>query len=141
MRLLARREHAAGELASKLVQRGYEREAADAEIARLAREGLQSDERFTELFVEQRIARGDGPLKIRAALDERGIAGARIDAALEVYADEWPSLARDALAHRFGGDRPATRRERARRARFLQSRGFPASIVARVTGEEQGAED
>ena len=32
VRLLARREHAAGELASKLEQRGYARAAIDAEI-------------------------------------------------------------------------------------------------------------
>ena len=140
MRLLARREHAAGELASKLVRRGFERAAADAEIARLAREGLQSDERFAELFVEQRAARGDGPLKIRAALDERGVASERSDAALAPYDDEWSSRAREALQGRFGGEAPASRRERARRARFLQSRGFPGSIVARVTGEEQGAD-
>ncbi|MEF8833665.1 MAG: RecX family transcriptional regulator [Halofilum sp. (in: g-proteobacteria)] len=65
MRLLARREHAAAELAAKLEQRGYARAAIDAEIEQLAAEGLQSDERFAMLFVEQRVARGDGPLKLR----------------------------------------------------------------------------
>ncbi len=137
MRLLARREHAAGELAAKLEQRGYEREAVAAEIERLAAQGLQSDERFAELFVEQRVARGDGPLKLRSALSERGVSGERIDIALAPYADEWPSLARAVVAHRFGTAAPGGRNERARRVRFLQGRGFPASVAARVTGGEQ----
>lgn len=122
------------------MQRGFERGAAEAEVGRLARDGLQSDERFAELFVEQGVARGDGPLKLRAALDERGVGAARIEAALAPYDEQWRSLARAALVHRFGEAPAASRRERARRARFLQGRGFPGSIAARVTGDEQGAD-
>lgn len=140
MRLLARREHAAGELAAKLEQRGFERGAIEAELARLAEEGLQSDERFATLFVEQRVARGDGPTKLRAALAERGVATALVDAALLPFEEEWTALAREALERRFGASAPATRAEQAKRMRFLQGRGFPAGVVRRVT-ENQDAAD
>ncbi len=133
VRLLARREHAAGELAAKLEQRGYAREAIDAEIERLAAEGLQSDERFATLFVEQRVARGDGPLKLRSALGERGVDGGTIDAALAPFEDEWTAIAREALERRFGVSAPATRAELSKRMRFLQGRGFPAGSIRRVT--------
>ncbi len=133
MRLLARREHAAGELAAKLERRGYGRDAIDAEIERLAAEGLQSDERFAMLFVEQRVARGDGPLKLRSALGERGVQGDLIDTALAPFEDEWTALARDALERRFGVLAPDTRAELSKRMRFLQGRGFPAGIIRRVT--------
>lgn len=133
VRLLARREHAAAELAGKLERRGFGRADIDAELERLAGEGLQSDERFATLFVEQRAARGDGPLKLRAALGERGVDDGCIDAALAPFEDEWTALARAALARRFGASAPATRAEQAKRMRFLQGRGFPAGIIRRVT--------
>ena len=133
VRLLARREHAGEELALKLEQRGFGRSAIDAEIERLAAEGLQSDERFANLFVEQRVARGDGPLKLRSALGERGVDGQTIDAALLPFEEEWTALAREALERRFGVSAPATRAELSKRMRFLQGRGFPAGIVRRVT--------
>ncbi|HSG66121.1 MAG TPA: regulatory protein RecX [Gammaproteobacteria bacterium] len=140
MRLLARREHAAYELAAKLEQRGFERGAAEAEIQRLGDEGLQSDERFAELFVEQRVGRGDGPLKIRASLAERGVASSLVDASLAPYEQEWTALARDALERRFGARGASTRAERAKRMRFLQQRGFPADAVWRVTDEDNAEE-
>ena len=140
MRLLARREHAAGELAAKLERRGYGRDAIDAEIERLAAEGLQSDERFANLFVEQRVARGDGPLKLRSSLGERGVDGQIIDAALLPFDEEWTALAREALERRFGVSAPATRAELSKRMRFLQGRGFPAGIVRRVTDYDNADE-
>ena len=135
--MLARREHAARELALKLERRGFASEAVEHELDCLAREGLQSDERFTDLFVEQRVGRGDGPLKLRAALTERGIDADRIERALMPYEDEWTPLAREALARRFGVSAAGTRSEQARRVRFLQGRGFPASAVRRATGYDQ----
>jgi regulatory protein len=132
VRLLARREHAAGELAAKLEQRGYDRASIAAEIERLAAEGLQSDERFATLFVEQRAGRGDGPVKLRAALGDRGVDGATIDSALAPFEEEWTTLAREALVRRFGVSAPATRAEQSKRMRFLQGRGFPAGMIRRV---------
>ena len=139
MRLLARREHAAAELAAKLERRGFAREAVDAEIGRLAAAGLQSDARFTERFVEERVGRGDGPLKIRAALGERGVAAAVIDPVLDAFGEEWTARAEAAAHRRFGTSAPASRSERARRARFLQQRGFPADVVRRVTAFDETA--
>lgn len=133
IRLLARREHGAHELADKLVRRGHAPAAAAAEVERLAAAGLQSDARFVEAFVEQRVGHGDGPLKIRAALVQRRIAAERIEAALAPFEEEWPQRATAALHKRFGEAPAGTWQERARRARFLQQRGFPAEIVRRTT--------
>lgn len=131
--LLARREHSARELITKLVRRGFDAGEVEAQVQRLAEAGLQSDARFAELYAEQRVRRGDGPLKIRAALSERGIPGELVDDVLEAHEDEWTERARDALAKRFGLTLPASRPERARWARFLRGRGFPAAVVYRVT--------
>jgi regulatory protein len=104
-----------------------------AELERLAEVGLQSDERFAEFYVRERIERGDGPRKIQAALAERGIPGQVIEAALAPFSEEWLDRAAHAAARRFGTAAPESLRERARRARFLEQRGFPADVIRRVS--------
>lgn len=87
-----------------------------------------------------RLDRGDGPLRLRAGLRERGVDDTTIERLLEPHADEWEQRARDASIKRFGSRSPTDWNERARRARFLQYRGFPADIVRRVT-DFDGFED
>lgn len=140
LRLLTRREHSAAELAAKLRERGHEPTGIHAEIERLAAAGLQSDQRFAESYVSTRLERGDGPLKLRAALRERGIDGELIEAVLAPLEDEWTECALRAAERRFGTRPPGSWAERAKRARFLQGRGFPADIVRRVT-DFDGHED
>jgi regulatory protein len=131
MDLLARREHSRRELMQKLARRFGDREPTDeleAAINTLATEGLQSDERFALSFTRERLQRGNGPRRIRAELQQRGVDEALIDMALaEVPVEEgtsWDAQARLVLEKRFG-DAPARDfPERARRLRFLDQRGF-----------------
>lgn len=132
LRLLTRREHSAAELTAKLARRGFDEAIIEAELDRLAEAGLQDDGRFAALFAEQRVDKGDGPLKIRAALRERGVDEAAIEAALAPFAGQWGERARRVLDRRFGEGARAGRDERARRMRFLQTRGFPPALAARI---------
>lgn len=100
----------------------------------LTGEGLLSDRRFTESYLQSRIGRGWGPLRIRAGLRERGVGGDLIDACVDINAEEWQDRVRAVHAKRFGG-RPATRfQDRAKQARYLQSRGFTAEQISAVLG-------
>ncbi len=83
--------------------------------------------------MRERIERGDGPRKIQAALAERGVSSPIIDAALAPFSDEWMDRAAAAAARRFGSSAAGSLRERGRRARFLEQRGFPADVIRRVT--------
>jgi len=139
VRLLARREHSRAELTAKLLQRGFDDQRVDTEISRLAAAGLQDDTRFASLFAEQRAARGDGPRKIEAALGERGIPPETIASALEPLRDGWRERAREALRKRFGEAAATDRKERGRRARFLQSRGFPGGLAAELSAQSASA--
>jgi len=132
MDLLARREHAVAELRQKLARRFVDTELIDAQIEGLARDGLQSDRRYAESFVRQRIARGQGPVRIRGEMRQRDLAEALIDAALDAAGVDWQLLAAAALERRFGTAAPADLRERARRARFLQYRGFSPEHYRRL---------
>ncbi|WP_275289156.1 regulatory protein RecX [Halomonas elongata] len=125
IRLLARREYARGELRERLVAKGHADEDVEACLFDLEEQGLQSDARFAESFLRARVARGQGPIKLRAELERRGIDDEIVRQAFTELATEvdWFSLAAEALARRFSGP-GETSRERARRERFLAGRGF-----------------
>jgi regulatory protein len=130
--LLARREHSEAELTRKLRQRGYSAVDIDAVLESLTARNLLSNERFAEMLVRTRIARGQGPIKIRAELRERGIDDALADACVTETSDFWCARAEAARSKRFGGAPPADRLHWTRQARFLAQRGFPADLIYRV---------
>ena len=124
MDFLARRDYGQDELARKLADKGYQRAVVDDELHRLAEEGLQSDTRFAESFVQSRINQGKGPVRIRADLRQRGIRDGVIDGAIEEAACDWYELAREERVKKFGEAAPDKFKEKARQMRFLQYRGF-----------------
>jgi regulatory protein len=129
MDLLARREHSRDELCRKLEKAGFDAEIAFDAIARLGDEGLQSDERFVESFVQSRINQGKGPARIRAELGQKGVVDAIIDRALETSGADWYALAGEIRAGKFGTELPSEFKEKARQMRFLQYRGFESDHI------------
>ena len=129
MDYLARREHGRAELIAKLSRAGFDMDVADAAVAELVVDKLQSDERFVEAFIASRINQGKGPVKIRADLRERDIAAAVIDDGLRNAAADWTELARQVRARKFGAGLPRDFRDKARQMRFLQARGFDSDQI------------
>lgn len=125
IRLLARREYARAELRERLAAKGHAPEAVEACLDELSEQGLQSDARFAESFLRSRVARGQGPVRIRAELSRRGVDDATARGAFDEAGGEvdWFELAAATLARRFSGPGKEPR-ERARRERFLAGRGF-----------------
>ncbi|ACL72374.1 regulatory protein RecX [Thioalkalivibrio sulfidiphilus] len=132
VRLLARREHSRSELRRKLAHKGHEPEALDEALDRLAAQRYQSDARFVETFVRHRVQQGYGPVRIAAELRERGIGESESEAGIAAAGADWQQLAEEALHRRFGDLPPEDAREWAKRARFLQYRGFSADLVRRA---------
>lgn len=124
VKLLARREHTQVELQRKLAQRGYPQSLIEAAINDLRQTRLQSDQRFAGQFVGEKAGHGNGPVKIRASLRERGLPETEIAAAFTAAEADWVALAAAAREKRFGPALPEDFEERARQARFLQQRGF-----------------
>jgi len=129
MDLLARREHGSVELARKLEKAGFDGDVAVDAIGTLTAEGLQSDQRFVEAFVQSRISQGKGPVRIQAELAERDIPVGQIDAVLEETEQDWYALAREIRRKKFGSQQPADFKEKARQMRFLQYRGFETDQI------------
>ncbi len=124
MDYLARREYGHQELIDKLAAAGYEAGIAATAVSDLRDENLQSDQRFSESFVQSRINQGKGPVRIRQELKERGIRSDVVDVALEEAAEDWFALAAEIRVKKFGPDVPGEFKEKARQMRFLQYRGF-----------------
>ena len=124
MDFLARRDYGQTELIRKLADKGFERDVAEQAVRQLTDEGLQSDQRFAESFVQSRINQGKGPVRIRMDLGQRGISDAFIENALEEADPDWCALAREQRHKKFGTATPASFKEKARQMRFLQYRGY-----------------
>lgn len=126
MNLLARREHTLRELQQKLHRRYGEHPSLEDVLQRLADENLQSDTRFAESFVRHRSGRGYGPMRIRQEMRDKGISDAEIGDAFEAQELDWRQLAKEAYERKFGPEKPPDLKEKARRVRFMQYRGFDA---------------
>jgi regulatory protein len=124
MDYLARREHGRSELLEKVTRFGFDADVADDAVARLVEDGLQSDVRFAEAFVRSRINQGKGPAKIRSDLREKGVNDGITEDGIREADQDWYALAAEVRLKKFGAQRPADFKEKARQMRFLQSRGF-----------------
>jgi len=138
MDFLARREYGRAELVRKLTGKGFDADVAGAAVDRLEAEGLQSDARFAESFVQSRVSQGKGPVRIRAELGQKGIGDTAIELALEASGVDWFALAAEQRVKKFGRGRPADFAQKARQMRFLQYRGFDTGhIQAAVSAEPE----
>jgi regulatory protein len=138
--LLGRREYASGELAAALTSKGYDQEVVAAVLAELAAERLVDDTRYAEGLVRQLANRGQGPSRIRQALQQAGISPDLASAALEGGPD-WRVLAGEVRARKFGATSPRDWPARARQMRFLQYRGFSNDHIGSCLGDSAGVPD
>jgi regulatory protein len=127
LRHLVRREHSRAELARKLAPHAESPVAIEEVLDLLLSKRQQSDSRYAEERVRV-LSRKYGPARIRHDLRAKGIAeeiveSVRVEGELE--------RAREILERKYRA--PATtREERAKRARFLQSRGFSMETIVRL---------
>lgn len=132
MNLLARREHSVRELRNKLKRRFADHGMINEQVSRLTEEHLQSDARFTESYLYQRISRGYGPVRLREELRERGVSEADVAAVMEEMEIDWYANAAEVMHKKFGALAPHDIKEKARRARFMQYRGFTGEHYQRL---------
>jgi len=127
LRYLVRREHSRAELARKLAPHAESAAALEQVLDLLVEKKSQSDRRYAEERVRV-LSRKYGPARIRHELRAKGIAG---EIVAPIRADGELERAREILNRRYRQP-PATREERAKRARFLQGRGFSSDVIVRL---------
>jgi regulatory protein len=136
MDYLARREHSVQQLTRKLTGRGFDEQLVEIAVAELVADGLLSDTRFAEAFVNSRVQRGSGPQKIRMELRERGVAAELVSLSIEAFDDQWWQRVREVREKKFGSEQPGDFKERSRQMRFLQQRGFTSEQISAAFKDE-----
>lgn len=124
LRFLARREHSRAELSRKLAPHAESAEALLFLLEELEKRKQLSDERYAEVRSNW-MARKYGAAKIRQDLKAKGVAE---EVAARVSTDGELERARAILARKYR-DAAVSREEKARRMRFLQSRGFSFDTI------------
>jgi regulatory protein len=124
MNYLARREHSVLELTQKLAQAGFDTDEIDSTLNKLQQDDLQSDLRFSESFINARVQRGYGSIRIRSELQQRGVDASLIETTLTQVDIDWFALAVEVRSKRFGEEAPVDFATRGKQQRFLQYRGF-----------------
>jgi regulatory protein len=132
LRLLARREHTRAELARKLAPEAASSAVLAALLDQLETRKQLSNERYAEARAH-RLSRKFGALRVRRELVAKGV---EPDAAARFAADVEKSdleRARFILARKYRLPASAPK-ERARRMRFLQARGFSQEVIRQALG-------
>jgi len=127
-RLLARREHSRAELARKLAPHAGSSQELETLLDSLVEKRQLSDERYASERARW-LARKYGPARIRSDLRAKGVAEELV--ALACSDDDELEQASLALRKKYR-TKATTREERARRARFLQGRGFSYEAIRRA---------
>ena len=135
MRLLARREHSRAELRGKLVGRGFENDLVEELLQGLEDLDLLSDERFAMSLIASRAETGYGPNRIGLELRNRGVSEELAREALAKAEVDWEERVTGQVARKFGSDPAQTFPEWARRARYLERRGFGQDAIRLAIGK------
>ena len=133
--MLARREHSAFEIRRKLKQRDIDDAEIEQAVERLQQEGLLSDERYAESYIHMRMGKGYGPLRIALELRERGVAESDYGHYLYDRDIDWRSVLEAACEKKFGNRSCDDYREKAKRIRYLQYRGFALDEIHELLGK------
>ena len=124
LRLLARREHSRAELARKLGPHAGSSEVVAAILDALVQKKQLSDQRYAEERVRS-LSRKYGAARIRQDLKAKGVDRETI----ERISSEGELERASGILNRKYRAPAATREERAKRARFLQGRGFSYDVI------------
>ena len=97
----------------------------------LAAQLIDRHPHFDLAYVTARARKGYGPRRLRQELRERGVEDDLIAPLLDRDAEDWRERLARVADKKFGPEPATDRKELARRARFLEYRGFPPDLVSR----------
>jgi len=110
-----------------LKRKGFPAEEIRDALLYLREHSYLNDDSYATSFIESRIRRGDGPLKIKQMLFTKGISADQSDALLKnLYPEETQIERLNDLIQKHQG------KGRERLQRFLASRGFPRYAIFRA---------
>lgn len=127
--LLSRRDHSRLELSQKLRLRQFDNDLIELALDKLVEQQWLCDERFARIQVRQHVLKKHGPMRIRMELKRKGVADDDIEQALIEQEHDWFELALSCYQSRFRDPDISDIKEKAKRVRYLQTRGFNSEQV------------
>lgn len=125
--LLSRRDHSTKEIQDKLKGQGFSPSSIESAVEKARQSRYLDDARFASYFVDERVRRGWGRIKIEQELRRKGVDPAEIPGYPEEYFDEQSDVERAAalLARKsIPENKPFEKL-----VRHLMSKGFSYSIA------------
>lgn len=133
LKYLARREYYQTELKLKLLSKGYAECDIEDVLNRLIGDGILSDYRFIESFIDARQSKFYGPLRIVSELEHKNFSPSIIKEVMLAQPVDWTKNARTCIHKKFRKI-PANKEEYQKQWGFLHRRGYPAEIIRVVLG-------
>jgi regulatory protein len=133
LRHLVRREHSRAELARKLAPHAESPQAVEQVLDLLMAKKQLSDERFASERARV-LSRKYGAARVAHDLKSKGVSD-DIAARVASGSDDLQK-AKEILARKYRSA-PASREDRAKRARFLQGRGFSYDVIRQVVSSAE----
>jgi len=134
-RLLAQRDYSERELSSKLIAKGFTKEAVVRTVTHLKEQKYLNDIRLATNQSERLNAQGFGPKGIKAKLAQKGFSSQTINHVLAANeAVDIRASAQKLLASRFSADALKQPQTYARAFRLLLRRGYSQDVVESVMG-------
>lgn len=138
--LLARRDYSRLELQRKLAPKAENSHDVDSLLDELAERKWQSDDRFAQIFIRDRVSRGHGPLRVEQELRLRGIASVQISEHITEQQIDWYEQAVELAQRKFTAKSLHEPKQYAKAYRFLQQRGFSSEQINHALKSVRNAE-
>lgn len=129
---LARREHVNKELKLKLLKREYSSNEIDEVLLFLTKENYQSDVKAAECIFRNRVNKGYGWRYIENEMSSKGVSDEVIRGVYQEFNYDWYSQAKEAYQKKYANTQILDNKDRAKRIRFLQYRGFSFDEIQTV---------
>ena len=145
LRRLAQREYGEEELRRKLVSYAENPKDVETVLAQMKQAGQLSDARFIEAYIQSRVRRGFGPIRIIAELNEKGISSEEMKEHLSIWKSSWLSVAKRVLSKKYAERSMRSIDEEKKKAlvltqkRFLLYRGFESTTIREVFSKNNEA--
>ena len=81
------------------------------------------------MFVRSRINKFHGPIRIKKELREKGISERWVSHAIREEGVDWLELLQSLSVNKYGTTNPDGAREKSKRIRFFQYRGFGFELI------------
>ncbi|MFT4929542.1 MAG: regulatory protein [Phenylobacterium sp.] len=128
---------------AKFRQKLKDKEASEEDIERIVSEFTEcdwlSEQRYCEYFVRSRITKGQGKIRIRADGQQKRLDKDCLHQALDEAEVDWFEQALATYERKYGDKPIADAKEKAKRMRFMQYRGFnmDQTLYAMADPDEQ----